>query len=316
MLNQLTRREFITTTTALGLSGMLPMSVYSQAANSLLNRPIPGTREMLPVIGFGSSAPVREILNDGPEVVESLIETMMRLGASVVDTAPREYEIDKAFGKILSDPRYKYRLFVSTKIGLNRFMSVREVDKAGGIKQFKQTNSLFNRHPADLVYIESMTDMDIHWPTLRELKENGEARYIGITSSFTEDHERMAEFMKQEKPDFIQVNFSLLEPQAEEIVLPLARDLGIGVMINSPFNGGELFRKVSGHDLPDWAADIDCQSWAQYNLKYILGVTNINTVLTETNKTHHLEDNIGGGMGRIPDAQMRKQMKEHFDSLS
>ncbi|NNE39153.1 MAG: hypothetical protein HKN08_12675 [Gammaproteobacteria bacterium] len=315
MLDRYTRRQFINTLGGISAAVLMPNRVYSQGA-SIIKRAIPGTSEMLPVIGFGSSAPVRQILNDGPSVVESLIETMVRMGASVVDTAPREYEVDKAFGKILSDPRYKYRLFVSTKIGLNRFLAEREVDKAGGIKQFEQTNSLFNRHPADLVFIESMTDMDIHWPTLRELKEKGEARYIGITSSFTEDHERMADFMTREKPDFIQVNFSLLEPQAEEVVLPLARDLGIGVMINSPFNGGELFSKVRGHELPDWATEIDCQTWAQYNLKYILGVANINTVLTETNKTHHLEDNIGGGMGRVPDPGMRKRMKAHFDSLS
>jgi diketogulonate reductase-like aldo/keto reductase len=315
MVNQITRRQIIKTMAALGASGLLPHSVYSQGMERILKRAIPGTNEMLPVIGFGSSAPVREILNDGPSLVESLIETMVRHGVSVVDTAPREYEVDEAFGKILADPRFKDNLFVSTKIGLNRFMTVREVDKQGGIKQFELTNQLFDRHPADLVYIESMTDMDIHWPTLREYKDKGDARYIGITSSFTEDHERMEAFMKKEKPDFIQVNFSLVEPQAENRVLPLARDLGIGVMINSPFNGGELFSIVRGHDLPDWAAEIDVKSWAQFNLKYILGVTSINTVLTETNKAHHLIDNIGGGMGRTADAQMRKKMKAHFDLL-
>jgi diketogulonate reductase-like aldo/keto reductase len=315
MINQFTRRQLIQGMAALGASGLIPNQVFSQGMSTLVKRPIPGTNEMLPVIGFGSSAPVRDILTDGPSVVESLIETMVNMGGSVVDTAPREYEIDEAFGKILADPRFKDKLFVSTKVGLNRFMSVREVDKAGGIKQFEQTNQLFNRHPADLVYVESMTDMDIHWPTLKDYKDKGEARYIGITSSFTEDHERMAAFMKKEKPDFIQVNFSLLEPQAENVVLPLARDMGIGVMINSPFNGGELFRVVRGKPLPDWAVEIDCKTWAQFNLKYILGVTNINTVLTETDKTYHLEDNIGGGMGRIPDDGMRRKMKAHFDSL-
>lgn len=314
MLNRFTRRQFINTLGGISAATIMPKTVFSQST-SIIKRAIPGTSEMLPVIGFGSSAPVREILTDGPSIVESLIDTMVSMGASVVDTAPREYEIDEAFGKILSAPKYHDKLFVSTKVGLNRFMTVREVDKAGGIKQFEQTNQLFNRHPADLVYVESMTDMDIHWPTLRELKDKGDARYIGITSSFTEDHERMADFMKKEKPDFIQVNFSLLEPQAEDVVLPLARDLGIGVMINSPFNGGELFSKVRGHDLPDWASDIDCQTWAQFNLKYILGVESIHTVLTETNKTHHLRDNIGGGMGRVPDTQMRRKMKTHFDSL-
>jgi aryl-alcohol dehydrogenase-like predicted oxidoreductase len=121
--------------------------------------------------------------------------------------------------------------------------------------------------------------------------------------------------MKSDKPDFIQVNYSLLELEAEQRVLPLARDMGIAVLINSPFNGGEFFKHVKGHELPDWAAEFDCTSWAQYNLKYLLGETAINSILTETTKLSNMVDNLSGGIGRLPDAAMRKKMKDHFTSL-
>ncbi len=121
--------------------------------------------------------------------------------------------------------------------------------------------------------------------------------------------------MKSDKPDFIQVNYSLLETEAEQRVLPLARDMGIAVLINSPFNGGEFFRHVKGQQLPDWAAEFDCTSWAQYNLKYLLGETAINSILTETTKVSNMIDNLRGGIGRLPEEAMRKQMKAHFSSL-
>jgi aryl-alcohol dehydrogenase-like predicted oxidoreductase len=271
---------------------------------------------MLPVIGFGSTAAVRLIVQDGPALMTQLLETMVKHGASVIDTAPREAEIDEAFGKVLSAPRFQDQLFVTTKIGLKRFLNDPRVDKQGGIAQYEQTRRLFQRRPADLIQVESMTDMDLHWPTLRDWKDKGEARYIGITSSATADHERMAAFMKSDKPDFIQVNYSLLEPEAEQQVLPLARDLGIAVLINSPFNGGEYFQAVRGHALPDWAAEFDCASWAQFNLKYIVGEPAINCVLTETTKVANLEDNLRGGMGRLPDASTRRKIKAHFASLA
>jgi aryl-alcohol dehydrogenase-like predicted oxidoreductase len=317
MFNRHTRRTFLKTVSAVGVAGLLPTSVYAQGAGGMmLKRAIPGTNEMLPVIGFGSTAAVRMIVQEGPAQITGLLQTMLDIGAGVVDTAPREPEVDEAFGKVLSEPRFKDKLFVTTKIGLNRFLQEREVDKAGGIAQYEQTRRFFQRSPADLIQVESMTDMDLHWPTLKDWKHNGEARYIGITSSATADHERMEAFMRSDKPDFIQVNYSLLEPEAEQRILPLARDLGIAVLINSPFNGGEFFKHVSGHQLPDWAAEFDCESWAQFNLKYLIGNTAINCLLTETTKVSNLIDNLRAGVGRLPDEAMRRKIKSHFDSLA
>ena len=121
--------------------------------------------------------------------------------------------------------------------------------------------------------------------------------------------------MNTHQPDFIQVNYSLLEPEIEQRILPLARDKGIAVMINTPFGGGEYFKTVKGLTLPDWTAEFDCTSWAQFNLKYILSEPTINCVLTETTKTTNMEENLRAATGRLPDADMRKKMKAHFDTL-
>ena len=319
MFNRYSRRTILKTLSGLGVAGLLPSSIYAQQARpvigSIIKRAIPGTNEILPVVGYGSSAAVMQILQTGPTLLTQIVETMVRLGASVIDTAPRQFEIDEAFGKILADQRFSEKLFVTTKIGLNRHLPVRTVDKQGGRGQYEQTTRLFERHPADLVQVESMTDLDLHWPTLRDLKEKDDARYIGITSSATADHERMEAFMKSDHPDFIQVNYSLVEPDAGRRVLPLARDMGIAVLINSPFNGGEYFRLIRGKELPDWAAEIDATTWAQFNLKFILGESAVNSMLTETTKVTNMEDNLHGGMGRIPDAAMRSKMKAHYDSI-
>lgn len=316
MFNRYSRRYFLKTLSALGVAGLLPSTGFSQGAvGTIIKRPIPGTNEMMPLVGLGSSAPVAQILQTGPSLITEFIETMIRLGASVIDTAPNTVEIDTAFGKLLSDPRFKDKLFVNSKVGRNRGLNLRSFDKQGGIEQIRQTEKHFNRKPADLILVDSMLDMDIHWPTLREAKNQGQARYIGYTTSNTVDHEKMEAYMKSHRPDFIQVNYSLLEPEIEQRILPLARDQGIAVMINTPFGGGEYFKTVSGLELPDWAAEFDCTSWAQFNLKYILGEPAVNCVLTETTKTANLEENLRTATGRLPDTDMRKKMKTHFNSV-
>lgn len=270
---------------------------------------------MLPVVGFDSSAAVTQILQDGPALVAELVETMVKLGASMIDTAPREVAVDEAFGRILSDPRWSDKLFVNTKIGRNRAANIRSLDKQGGIDQILQTEKLFNRKPADLIQVDSMIDIDVHWSTLREAKSNGDARYIGITTSNTSGHAQMESFMQRERPDFIQVNYSLLEPDAGDRILPLARDLGIAVIINTPFGGGGYFQQVRGLPLPEWTAEFDCTSWAQFNLKYILGEPVVNCILTETTRVTNLQENLLVATSRLPDEDMRKKMKSHFDLL-
>ncbi|NNE37565.1 MAG: aldo/keto reductase, partial [Gammaproteobacteria bacterium] len=143
----------------------------------------------------------------------------------------------------------------------------------------------------------------------------GYTRYIGYTMSNTSGHEDMIANMKKYPPDIIAVNYSLVEPEAENQILPMALDMGIGVIIITPFGGGDFFARVSNKPLPDWTRDFDCTSWAQFNLKYVLSEPAVTSIVTETTKLYHLEENILTGTGRMPDEQTRRRIKSHFDSL-
>ena len=319
MLNHQSRRSFIKTATGLSVAASLPAPLLAQMSNAtppLIKRAIPGTSEMLPMVGFGSSAAVMPIMQTGPEPVSELIELMVSLGASVIDTAPRPLDIDTAFGKVLQDPRWKDKLFVTSKMGRGDDRNNRSVTKENAIEQVNTTRKLFNRHPADLIFVDSMLDLDVHWPTLLDLKDKGDARYIGYTMSNTSGHEDMIANMKKYHPDIIAVNYSLVEPGAENVILPMARDMGIGVIIITPFGGGDYFKTTSNKPLPDWVADFDCTSWAQFNLKYVLSEPAVTSIVTETTKPHHFRENILTATGRLPDTQTRRRIKAHFDSLA
>jgi len=305
MLLELNRRMFLKAASSLGIAGLFPVRGF--ALGTMPARPIPATGEMLPVIGLGSSKPVMEIPENGVEPLIDVIKMLVDSGGTVIDSSPREVEIDRVFGQVLMDPRWRSRLFVSTKI--NGF------GEQTGIDQMQHSQELFGKRPADLILVESMRDIDIHWPNLRKWKENGEARYIGATVSNIRDHDLMETFMNRERPDIIQVNYSIGETQAEKRILPLAQELGIAVLVNRPFMNGAYFGHVQGHTLPEWCSEFDCASWAQFTLKYTLSNPAVTCALTETTNPKHMQDNMGAAFGRWPDADMRKRMVSHYLSL-
>ena len=305
MHNYFDRRNFLKTSSVLGLSCFLPFKLSAQ--DKLPERTIPGTKETLPIIGLGSSKPVMQIPEKGTEPLQQIIKILVDSGGRVVDTSPRIEAIDSAFGKVLNNPVWRDQLFVSTKINTD--------GKQAGIDQMHQTQRLFDKHPTDLILIESMRDLHTHWPSLLEWKENGEARYIGITVSRISDHDRFEDFMEKEPLDFVQLNYSVAEPQAEERLLPIAQDRGIAVLVNRPFMNGNYFGRVAGKQLPPWASEIDCASWAQFSLKYIISHPTVTCVLAETTNPKHMEDNLQAAFGRLPDASMKTRMRELIKNL-
>jgi diketogulonate reductase-like aldo/keto reductase len=294
------RRDFLVQ--ALGLGALLSHPAHLVAQERLPTRTIPVSGEAIPVVGFGSSKPVLESPTEGTEPIANVIRTLLRYGGRVVDTSPRTEEIDRDFGRVLQDPELRDRLFVTAKINID--------GEQNGIDQWRQTQRLFGRGTVDLLQVESLRDIDLHWPNVRAWKDSGEARYIGVTVSANARHGLMETFMRENSPDFVHVNYSPMENRAEERLLPLAQDRGMAVLINRPFMNGSYFGMVAGKELPAWAADFDCETWAQFSLKYVLANPAVTCVLTETTDPEHMEENIQAAFGRFPDEPTKRRMRE------
>lgn len=303
--NMTSRRDFVAMLSALGVSGFGAARAVAQ--ESMPTRVIPSTGERLPVVGLGSSKVVQEVATEGSGPLAGVLRTLVEHGGSVVDTWPRNPDNDAAFGSVISEPDLRENLFVTTKID--------QVGREVGIAQFRQTQQLYQRETLDLTQIFSLTDLDVHWPSLRAWKEEGATRYIGVTVSQASLYEQLEEFLGRETPDFIQVNYSITERLAEQRVLPMARDRGVAVLINRPFMNGAYFRRLEGEALPEWTAAFDCHSWAQFSLKYILANPDLTCVLTETSNPVHMAENASTAFGPAPDAQARARMREFIDSV-
>ncbi|MDH3371741.1 MAG: aldo/keto reductase [Gammaproteobacteria bacterium] len=300
-----TRRDVLAAIPALGLSGLLPAATFAQ--NGMPMRRIPGTDESLPIIGLGSSKPVAQIAERGPGPLENVLRALVANGGRVVDTWPRNPSNDAAFGKVISQPDLRDRLFVASKI-----------DRTGrdeGIRQFRDTLRLYNRDTIDLLQVISLTDLDTQWANLKDFREQGAVRYIGVTVSTRRLYEPLERFLDKEKPDFVQVNYSISEREAEKRMLPLLQERGIAVIINRPFMNGALFAQLGDTPVPEWATEFECRTWAEFSLKYILPHPAITCVLTETSNPDHMHENSRAAFGRMPDATERRRMAEVMDAL-
>jgi diketogulonate reductase-like aldo/keto reductase len=303
--SQTSRRQFLASGAATSLMALAPR--FALAQSTMPVRQIPGTDEVLPIVGLGSSKVVTGIAENGPGPLEAVLKELIGHGGSMVDTWPRNIENDGAFGEVISQPGIKGSLFVTTKID--------QVGKQAGIDQFEQTLRLYQRDSVDLAQIFSLTDLDVQWPNLRDWKEQGKARYIGVTVSQEEKYAQLEEFLQREKPDFIQLNYSIAERMVESKLLPMAADMGIGVIINRPFMNGSYFERLQDTPLPEWTSEFDCTSWAQFSLKYILANPLITCVLTETGNPVHMAENAMTASSQLPDEAARKRMTEYIDQI-
>jgi len=300
-----TRRDVLAVMPALGLSGLLPAGVL--AMDEMPSRRIPDTDELLPVIGLGSSKPVSQIAERGARPLTDVLRELVANGGRVVDTWPRDPDNDAVFGEIISRSEFRKALFVTSKI-----------DRTGreeGMRQFQETLRLYQRDQVDLLQVFSLTDLDTQWRNVKDIREKGAARYIGVTVSTDELYEPLTRFLQREQPDFVQINYSISERDAEQRMLPLLQDSGIAVIINRPFMNGDLFSKLGERPVPDWAETFGCRSWAEFSLKYILPHPAITCVLTETSNPAHMRENARAAYGRMPDESERRRMAEYIDSL-
>ena len=296
------RREF------LALLSSLPLiAAPATAQQKMPVRRIPVSGETLPVIGLGSSKVVEEVAKNGEEPLRQVLRTLVAQGGKVIDTWPRNPANDARFGAVINETEFADRLFVTSKID--------RTGKDAGVAQLREAHKNYGRKVLDLAQIFSLTDVDTHWPTLREWKDSGMARYIGVTVSEPRRHADLESFLKRERPDTTQVNYSITEREAEDRLIPLAADRGIAVIINRPFMNGAYFKRLEGRPLPPWATEIGCSTWAQFSLKYILSNPRVTVVLTETSNPKHMAENAQAALGPMPDESARKRMREFIATV-
>ena len=300
------RREFIAAASAVTAFSALGGNAAA-AQEPMPRRPIPSTGELLPVVGLGGSKVISQISENGAEPVAAVLRALRARGGSVIDTWPRDATDDAGLGRVLAEPDLRDSLFVTTK--------VHATGRQAGIDQFRQTQRLYGRRTLDLAQVFSLTDLDAHWPSLKDWKAAGDARYIGVTVSRYDLYEPLEAFLQRETPDFVQLNYSITERRAEQRLLPMAADLGLAVLINRPFMNGTYFDLLEDVRLPDWTAQFDCRSWAQFSLKYILAHPAVTCVLTETSNPAHMDENAGTAFGRMPDEAAKARMRRYMDNV-
>ncbi|MDX1404375.1 MAG: aldo/keto reductase [Woeseiaceae bacterium] len=297
------RRELLGAALALGIS---PNIVFSESAK-MSTRTIPGTDEAIPVIGLGTWE-VFDVAGTAEEMElrRQIVEMLIDKGGSLIDSSPMYNRSEKIVGDIVEDGDFRNKLFIATKVWTD--------GKARGESQMKRSSDLMKAEVIDLMQVHNLRDTGVHLATIREWQQDGRIRYNGITHYTKSAHDALARAMQQHKPQFIQINYSLGEPEAAQRVLPLAQDLGIGVLINRPYMTGRLFSAVRGRELPDWATEF-ADSWGQFFLKFIVSHPAVTCAIPATSKPHHMADNLGAGFGPMPDAKTREKMAAYWASL-
>ena len=287
---------------ALAMAGSRPLVGVALAASAaLLERRIPSSGEMLPAVGIGTwrvfdvgasdeaRAPIKEVLRRFTE-----------LGGRAIDSSPMYGAAESVVGDAATEVGVLARLFLATKV----WTSGREA----GIRQMDESFRRLRAARVDLMQIHNLLDWSTHLRTLREWKANGRIRYVGVTHYTESAYDELERVLRAEALDFVQVNYSVDERESERRIIPLARDRGVAVIANRPFAEGALFGRARGKPLPAWAAEIDCESWAQLFLKWILGNPAVTCVIPGTGKTEHLLDNMRAATGRLPDPAMRARI--------
>jgi aryl-alcohol dehydrogenase-like predicted oxidoreductase len=281
---------------------LLPVTASYSRPQQIPTRLIPGTEESLPIIGLGNS---RAFLSGDVEASTQLLNTFMDHGGAYVDVSGSSRV---TVGKILAESGAQERSFLGNYLSGQNAAELRD--------EIRALQAVQGEGPLDLTMKRDVADLARRADEFRALKEEGLARYVGIGRPHKRFYPAIMKLMDDDVVDFIQVNYSMLEPDAANEIIPMAMDKGVAVVINRPFINGDYFSVIRGHELPDWAAEFDCESWAQFSLKYILSNPGVNCVLTETTNPKHVVDNLGAGFGRLPDRKTRERMQAHLQSLT
>ena len=301
----LKRREFVALSAGAAMGG--PRLLAAADRGPVITRSIPSSGEQVPVMGMGSSRTFD--VSTSQANIEKLVPVMEAFFAgkgTIIDSSPMYGAAEEVLGMVL-EKTPGARPFAATKVWTD--------GREQGIEQMQRSSELMGVPVFDLMQIHNLRDWKIHLATLRDWKEKGKIRYIGITTSHKRNHDELLEIMRTEPLDFVQFSYNIENRLAEERLLPIAADRGIATMINRPYQRGALFKRVKGVELPPLAVDLGCQSWGQFFLKFIIAHPAVTCLIPATSKLHHMEDNMGANFGPVPSEKQRQQMLDIYASL-
>lgn len=303
------RRVFIKWCSALAASlGFAPRALLAGKENPHLRR-IPKSGERIPAVGMGSW--LTFAVGDNADARAQRVEVMRTFfdeGGRLIDSSPMYGTSETVIGYCLQQLHAEERVFAATKVWT--------VGWQAGIRQMRRSRLLWGVDRFDLMQVHNLLDWQRHLETLKGWKQQGRIRYIGVTTSHGRRHRELARIMEEEEAiDFVQFTYNLIDREAEQRLLPLAAERNLAVIINRPFQGGELFNRVAGQSLPGWAREIECHNWAQYFLKYIISHPAVTCAIPATSRVDHMRENMGSLYGSLPDKDMRKKMQAYFAAL-
>ena len=305
---RMSRRELLKAGIGAGASIFLASARLLAQAAPLIQRKIPSSGENLPVIGIGTARRYEAVTTEAERApLREVLRQFKEMGGKVIDTAPSYGTAETVVGDLTAELKIRESLFIATKLGAH--------GRDAGTEQVEQSFKRLRTSTIDLIAVHNLQDTQTQLNTLRQLKHAARIRYVGITTSFERQHPDFERTMKAEALDFIQVDYALDNRKADQRILPLAADRGVGVMVNLPFGRGRLFRAVQGQPLPSWAGEFDCTSWAQFFLKYVVSHPAVTCVIPGTAQVKYVADNLGAARGRLPNAEMRARMERLIDSV-
>jgi len=272
-----------------------------EAPGAMRRRPIPSSGETLPVVGLGTNR-VLDVDPGGYPALDPLIARFVELGATVIDTSPMYDRAEAAVGALVARAAARERVFLATKVWTS--------GRSEGIAQMEESFRLLRAETIDLMQVHNLLDADTHLATLAAWKREGRVRHVGVTHYTASHHAELAARVRKGGLDFVQVNYSIAEREAEKELLPLCQSAGVAVLANRPFAAGAAFKRLGGTRPPDWLAEKGCATWAQAMLKFVLGNPAITCAIPATSKVAHLEENLAAGAGWLPDPDERARLGE------
>ena len=301
----ISRRNLLKSAAGIATGATLPRHLLAQ--NALNTTTIPSSGQQIPSVGMGCRNYRGSLDSREMTAFRETFAAFHKGGGKVIDTSPNYGNSEEIIGHIMNEQDIRDDLWLATKVD-------RE-DAASGIERIENSFDLLGGESFELMQVHNLRGVDIQLRTMRELKEQGRLRYIGVTTSNDRQYEEMESVLAEHQLDFVQVDYSLGNRNASNRLLPLAQDRGIAVLVNLPFGRGRLFNAVGDRPLPDWAADIDATSWAQVFLKYVMSHSSGAIPIPGTTKPYHAEDNLNAARGRLPDATLRAEMEAFIDPL-